>query len=221
MDTLEIDSVLLSYGQKRILSDVYLRCQTGQTVGILGRNGSGKSSLLKVIFGALKAENQSLRINGQYFEKPFLGGNRISYLSQEAFTPTYLTFSKLLDVFRINPERREFLEGLPEVRQYLYDTLGSLSHGLRKYFEALLLLCTPTQFTLLDEPFSFLSPVLTEDLKVHILNLKKQKGIIVTDHQYENVLSCTDSCYLIKEGRTIPVRNKDDLIQYGYLSGLT
>ncbi len=221
MDTLEIDSVLLAYGQKRILSDVYLRCQTGQTVGILGRNGSGKSSLLKVIFGALKAENQSLRINGQYFEKPFLGGNRISYLSQEAFTPTYLTFSKLLDVFRINPERREFLEGLPEVRQYLYDTLGSLSHGLRKYFEALLLLCASTQFTLLDEPFSFLSPVLTEDLKVHILNLKKQKGIIVTDHQYENVLSCTDSCYLIKEGRTIPVRNKDDLIQYGYLSGLT
>ena len=221
MDILEIDGIQLSFGHRKILTDVYLKSEAGSVTGILGRNGSGKSSLLKIAFGAIKAENQSLRINGQYFEKGFEGANKINYLSQEAFAPSYLTFSKLLHVFNITREGKTRLLELPEARKHLHDKLGSLSYGLRKYFEALTLLAASTKFTLLDEPFSYLSPLLTQELRTQIEFFKQQKGIILTDHQYENVLTSSDTCYLISNGRTIPITEEEELITHGYLSGLT
>jgi len=61
-DTLEIDSVILEFGSQRILQDIYLKCENWKKlIGLLGRNGTGKSCLLKIIFGELEPNNKSLR----------------------------------------------------------------------------------------------------------------------------------------------------------------
>jgi ABC-type multidrug transport system ATPase subunit len=59
---LEVDSIEKSYGYKIILSNVYLKCETGDIIGVLGRNGTGKSTLLKIIYGILPAEYKFVRI---------------------------------------------------------------------------------------------------------------------------------------------------------------
>lgn len=59
---LEIDSVILEYGLKRILQNVYLKTETGKITGLLGRNGSSKSSLMKILFGELNPSNKSIRL---------------------------------------------------------------------------------------------------------------------------------------------------------------
>ena len=53
---LEIDSVVKSYDTRVILTDIYLKCKTGDIIGMLGRNGTGKSTLLKILFGILQAD---------------------------------------------------------------------------------------------------------------------------------------------------------------------
>ncbi len=68
-DILEIDSVIKSFDVKQILTDIYLKCQTGDIIGILGRNGTGKSTLLKILFGTLKAENSFIKINGKVYDR--------------------------------------------------------------------------------------------------------------------------------------------------------
>ena len=68
---LEVDSVILNFGDKRILSNVYLKCSTAEIVGILGRNGSGKTTLLRIIFGELETTNKSIRINGKVINEPY------------------------------------------------------------------------------------------------------------------------------------------------------
>lgn len=68
---LEVDSVILNFGDKRVLSDVYLKCSTGDVVGILGQNGSGKTTLLRIIFGELETNKKSVRINGQVISESY------------------------------------------------------------------------------------------------------------------------------------------------------
>ena len=62
---LEIDSVQLSFGEKAILKSIYIKSETGKVTGILGRNGCGKSCLLKLIFGEIHSSEKSVRINGE------------------------------------------------------------------------------------------------------------------------------------------------------------
>ena len=65
MNSLEVDSVILDFGMRRILQDVYLKCETGRITGLLGRNGTGKSSLMKIIFGKLRLSSSSVRLNNK------------------------------------------------------------------------------------------------------------------------------------------------------------
>ncbi len=62
--TLEVDGVILEFNSKRILQDVYLKSESGKVTGLLGRNGSGKSCLMKIIYGELVPNDKSVRIDG-------------------------------------------------------------------------------------------------------------------------------------------------------------
>lgn len=63
MNSLHIDSITKSFGEKKILQDVYLSCETGKIASILGRNGCGKSTLFQIIFGTLKGDTQYIKLN--------------------------------------------------------------------------------------------------------------------------------------------------------------
>lgn len=65
---LEIDSVELSFGDRVILSSVYLAVETGGATALLGRNGSGKSCLMKILCGALRPGFRSMRIDGKWYD---------------------------------------------------------------------------------------------------------------------------------------------------------
>ena len=56
MNVLEFDSLYLEFGPKRVLSSIYMKCETGKITALLGRNGSGKSCLMKIVFGALDSD---------------------------------------------------------------------------------------------------------------------------------------------------------------------
>ena len=67
---LEADSIHLNYGARVILSSVYMKLETGRITGLLGRNGSGKTSLIQLIYGSLKGNHQSIRFNAIMLRQP-------------------------------------------------------------------------------------------------------------------------------------------------------
>ncbi|MEM1134461.1 MAG: ATP-binding cassette domain-containing protein [Bacteroidota bacterium] len=220
MDFLEIDSINLSFKGRQVLSDIYLRCQTGDIVGLLGRNGAGKTSLMKIIFGSLNAQNQSVRFNGKYTHQLFKTLGAINYLPQNGFAMGYFSFYDLIQAFGLENRVDEFRE-IEEIRKNLNQKMRDLSGGIKRLMEIVTILYTNNSFVILDEPFSHLSPLLVEKLIPHIKEQAKFKGIILSDHKYKTVMSVCNKYYLLSSGTLREIEGEKSLADYGYIASLT
>lgn len=214
-DVLEFDSLELSYEGRSILSSVYMKCEVGEVVGVLGRNGSGKSSMMKIVFGSLNGSHQSIRINGQSLPANHISKRRIGYLPQDNLLPSFISIRKAFRLYGIN--EKEIIRDFPEIGEFLELTSKQLSGGYLRIVEALLILKSKAPFCILDEPFSGLMPVHIERMKDIILKTKLKKGIIITDHMYRHVLDITDRLYVLANGKTYPVKGEEELEARGYL----
>jgi ABC-type lipopolysaccharide export system ATPase subunit len=217
MHVLEVDSVNIQYGSRRLLSDIYLDCKTGDIIGIFGRNGCGKSTLLKIIFGTEIPQFKVVRLDSKFLKTPFLEPSAISFLTQDDFIPPNLTVEKAIKLSIRNEEVNSFIED-SIIQKIKKQKVGNLSGGERKYLHVKLVLNNDSKFCLLDEPFNGIAP-LTIDWIKNLINIKsKEKGVIITDHNYRNVLEISNRIYLIKEGYGRFLNNKEELIQFDYLN---
>lgn len=214
---LKVDSVQLEFDGRKILQDVYLSCQQGEVIGLLGRNGSGKSSLLKIIFGSLKPSYKYVSINDEYIQKGYLN-NRIAYLPQHSYLPTSLKISTLAPML-VDPYYWDEFTELPIYKSHYQKTTNELSGGELRKLETMLVMYSKADFILLDEPFTHISPIQTEEFKPILKRCAQRKGIIITDHQYYNVLDVSDHIILLSNGSTKHIKHVDELATYGYISG--
>ena len=212
---LEVDSVLKAFGDKTILTDVYLCCRPGDIIGLFGRNGTGKSTLLKIIFGTLKGDRSFVRINGKVINGPAYLTRLITYLPQHDFLPHYLTISEVVRSFIPDALYKNFLADrhLFKIRN---SKVAHLSGGELRYLEIKLILYSKAPYILLDEPFNGLSPIAAEAIRVHIAECAKTKGIILTDHNFREVHKAVNRIMLLHDGYMKEVKEKEELIPYGY-----
>jgi ABC-type multidrug transport system ATPase subunit len=214
---LEIDSVIKSFNGKQVLTDIYLKCKTGEIIGLLGRNGTGKSTLLKILFGILSSERKFIRIDGKLFENPYKSANEICYLPQHDFLPKQLTVQKIAKLYLPSNLVAYFLDD-PILYILVNSKTDNLSGGELRYLEIKLLLNTYCKFLLLDEPFNGVSPLMIESIKELISEKASSKGIILTDHDYRNVLDIATRYCLIFDGGIKEIKDKSELVKWGYLS---
>lgn len=216
MHVLETDGVILEFGNKRVLYDVYLKCETGKVTGLLGRNGVGKTCLLNIIYGELPVHNASVRLNGLAICNTFRSPADLRYLPQFNFIPTGLRVKQVFNHFRLDFDA--FISIFPEFKKYYSLKLSSLSSGERRIVEIYSILGSKTKFCMLDEPFSQVMPIHVEAIKQIVEMEKTNKGIILTDHMYQHVADVSDSLYVISRGKTFLTRSPDDLKMLGYLN---
>lgn len=215
---LEVDSIILEFGTKRVLHDVYLKCETGKVTGLLGRNGSGKSSLMNIIYGELDPNGKSVRLNGKALRKNGRKARDMKYLPQFRFVPGHLRVRRVLRHFALS--FNDFSECFPTFEKHRRTRFAHLSGGEQRIVEIYVILCSKTKFCMLDEPFSQVMPVHVEALKELIEREKQEKGILITDHLYEDILEVSDNLYLIANGKTYLTHGEEDLEALGYINGL-
>ena len=216
-DTLEIDSVIKSYNNSELLNNIYLKCETGNVVGILGRNGCGKSTLLKILFGTVFTFNKNIRINGKNYNKPYTKGDLITYMPQDGFLPNRLSVKRIISLFITDKSKRENILSDVHIKEHLNKRVGVLSAGELRYFEVILLLNLNTKFVVLDEPFSKIEPITKEKIKDLLLEYKSHKGIIITDHDYRNIIDSSDQLYIITHGTCKLIKDKIELENMNYI----
>ena len=214
-DYIKIDSVFLEFQEKKVLRGASLNVAKNQVIGILGRNGCGKSCFLKVITGQTKPDFKYISHNDVQMKNLYKKKGLINYLPQHNFHPKSLTISTLLSYYGIKKD--SFADAYPSLKDKVNRRFSSLSGGERRIIEVLLVLESPSEYSILDEPFTHVMPIQTDIIKASIQRIKQRKGILITDHQYTNVLDVSDKIFLLKDGTMQTVNDESDLRDKGYI----
>ncbi|NQY04829.1 MAG: ATP-binding cassette domain-containing protein [Flavobacteriaceae bacterium] len=218
MNTLTINNASKSFREKHVLNSVSFTCSTGEIIGIFGRNGSGKSTLLKILYGTLKPNGIDLSFNLVPLEpKDVITNQLIGFLPQDDFLPKELKVRDVIPMMFEEEAKQDKIFYAPRISKIENTRIGKLSAGELRYLELLLVGNLDHPFLMLDEPFSMVEPLYKEVIKVYLNDLKKEKGIILTDHYYADVLHITTKNLLLKNGETLPVYHASDLAIHGYI----
>jgi ABC-type multidrug transport system ATPase subunit len=213
--TLECDGIEYGYDDRRLLTGIHIKCQTGKITALLGRNGTGKSTLLKIAFGAIRPDVASIRLDGHFVTRPPFSQGMVSYLPQETFVPGNLSLARILKLYQVSVDK--VVSSFPELEQDLGLSHTQVSGGRLRLFEVLLVLFRNTPFCLLDEPFTGLSPLMVERLQEVIVGEKEDKGILISDHMFRQVMAIADDVYLLSNGTTFLIKEQEELARRGYL----
>lgn len=211
---LQIDSIELQFNNHRLLADIFMKCHTNEIIGLLGRNGTGKTCLMRIILGNLKATNSYIGFDGVKITNAFKHPDLLMYLPQFHFIPAHL---KLSQVFRdFNLDYQHFQNKFPEAGMIQESRVKTLSGGQRRLLEIYVIAKSPARFIMLDEPFTHLNPLQIENVKLFLQDEKGNKGIIITDHMYNHILEISNRVYCLSNGKTHLINNKHELENLGY-----
>ena len=209
-----VDSVVVRFGDKTVLSGGYITSETGMVTGLLGRNGAGKSCMFRALMGGLKVENVMVSIDGAPVNRQIIGQG-IKYLPQGRMLPENIKLHKAFELFGVN--YWSFVNRFPKYSRFHDSAIWELSGGEARLAELCLVLLREAPFYILDEPFSQIDPVNIEAVRRLIRERCQDHGIIVTDHNYDAISSVADNLFVIADGYTAPVHSRDDLVRFGYL----
>ncbi|MFA7473306.1 MAG: ATP-binding cassette domain-containing protein [Spirosomataceae bacterium] len=214
---LEADGIRKNFGNLCLLRDIYVKVEPCAVTALLGRNGVGKSTLMKIIYGIERSDGVSVRHGGKNVDRPYKRTGLIRYLPQHPFLPENIKLIRLLKLYGTTVDR--LAPFISDLNDRLHKTLGELSVGQKRMLETVLVLTSPVKFVFLDEPFLGLAPLHIECMKQLIVSEAAHKGILISDHSYKHVLEISDFCYLLRsDGVLSPVKDiPGDLKKWGYI----
>ncbi len=215
MSTLVLDKLVKTYNKKAAVDNVSLSVKKGSVIGLLGPNGAGKTTTFYIAVGLIKPDSGKVFYQGEDItDYPMYIRARkgVGYLPQETSLFTKLTvMENLLIVLEASDmataEQREIAGGLLEelgIKDLADRNAGVLSGGEKRRLEIARTLALSPSFILLDEPFAGVDPLAVSDIKNIIKHLvKKDIGVLVSDHNVRETLEVCDKAYIINEGKTI------------------
>ena len=235
MNLLEVSHLAKSYRGRRVVDDVSFVLRQREIVGLLGRNGAGKTTCFRMILGMVRPEEGTVAFDGADItrEPMFKRARRgLGYLSQEQSIFRSLTVGQnLMAILETQPlgkaqrlERAgQLLErfGLEHVeRQKAYLCSG----GEKRKLEIARSLITNPKLILLDEPFAEVDPIAKDDLRREVIRLKNEfgKSVLITDHDAVFTLRTCDRVLVIDAGKVFAEGTprqivKDDAVRRTYL----
>jgi lipopolysaccharide export system ATP-binding protein len=212
---LETSGLVKRYSGRIVVNEVSITIERQSIVGLLGRNGAGKTTSFRMIIGMITPTSGNVLFDGQDITKlPMYKRARLGmgYLSQEpsifqrlSVRDNLLAILETMSMRRADRIRKaeELIEnfGLTEVAK----SQGRfLSGGERRKLEIARAMVTEPSLILLDEPFSGVDPIAVQDLQSEIQRLVASGvSILVTDHNVERTLEVVDKAYIIDHGRVI------------------
>jgi len=215
MSRLEANNLVKSYGRRVVVKNVDVRIRSGEIIGLLGRNGAGKTTIFQMIVGLVKPDSGHIILDGTEISqaptnKRAMTG--LTYLPQE--NSVFLKASvenNLRLALELQPyskeEREKIIRDLLEefgLLSLARQPAHSLSGGERRRLEICRSLVLKPKFLLLDEPFTGIDPLTILELQKILVRLKnKDIGILLSDHNVRDTFKIAGRAYIIDEGEIL------------------
>ncbi len=206
---LELKKITKSFGDKQVLKEVSITCESGKAFGLLGRNGAGKTTSIRILMNVFSADSGEVFLDGNAIDYDKV---RFGYLPEErGLYPKKKIIEQLVYFAELKGmNRREavasidyWLErlGMTEYRNRRLDTL---SKGNQQKIQLITALAHDPEIVILDEPFSGLDPVNAMLLKDVVKEtIAKGKIVLFSSHQMNYIEEFCDSIAIINEGRVV------------------
>lgn len=213
----DLQNVSRYFGSKVALDDVSLTVEKGTVLGLVGENGSGKTTILKHVLGLLKPDKGSVKVFGlDPVTDPVPVLAQIGYLSEEDILPGWMRISELqryMQGFYATWDQ-EYADQL--VREFDLDRdakLLGLSKGQRARAGLMAALAYRPELLLLDEPSSGLDPIVRRDILGAIVRTIAEEGrtVLFSSHLLGEVDRVADKVAMIKNGKIAFCEPLDDL----------
>lgn len=213
MGILEVKSVSKNYFKKKALDGVSLSVEKGKIVGILGPNGSGKTTFLKLVAGLIRPSHGGIEIC--HNKIGFKTKEYVAYLPDSDFLYPWMKISDAKKVYvsffkDFNSEKFDELLELMKLESNMM--VKSLSKGGKEKLALALTLSREAKLIILDEPLNGVDPVAREQILQAILKgFSFESSMIITSHLINEVESLLDEVYFLKEGKIHISGNTEDL----------
>ena len=213
MELLECIHLEKSFGKKKILKDINLTIPRGKIIGLLGKNGTGKSTLIKIINDLLIPTNGCVLVNGMNVGVE--SKKNISYLPERTYLDKSMTVDKVIEYFENFYDNFDTKKARKLLKDLDLDTtqkLSKMSKGMQEKVQLVLVMSRKVDLYILDEPLGGVDPATRDYILDTILNnFNEGASVIISTHLISDIERILDEVIFIDKGKIILQSDTDKL----------
>lgn len=215
MELISYVHVNKSFGKKQVLHDIHLTLPRGKIIGLLGKNGMGKSTMIKLINDLLVPTSGQVLIEGK---APGMESKEmIAYLPERTYLDKTMTVERVLDYFAdfySNFDREKALQLLTQLDLDPKEKLSHMSKGMQEKVQLVLVMSRRAKLYILDEPLGGVDPATRDHILDTILsNFSEDATVLISTHLISDIERILDTVIFVDKGRVVLMEDADALRQ--------
>ena len=213
MELVKCNNLCKEFDNKKILKDVNLTIPKGKIIGLLGKNGMGKTTFLKLINDLLTPTSGEVLING---EKPNINSKKvISYLPERTYLDKSMKVSQIItffDEFYDNFNKEKAIKLLVDLDLDINSKVRKMSKGMQEKLQLILVMSREAELYILDEPLGGVDPATRDYILDTILsNFNEGASVIISTHIISDIERILDDVIFIDKGEIVLTSSADEL----------
>ena len=213
MELLEIKNLNKSYGKKNVLKDINLKISGGKIVGLLGKNGVGKTTLIKLINDLLTPSSGEIYVNGKNVGVE--SKKIISYLPEKTYLNKQMKVSEVINYFEDfydDFDSKKAVKLLKDLDLDINEKLSHMSKGMQEKVQLVLVMSRKAKLYILDEPLGGVDPATRDYILDTILNnFSEGASVIISTHLIADIERILDEVIFIDKGKIVLQNDTDKL----------
>ncbi len=216
-DIISVKNLSKSYGSHQVLSDVSFDFEGGQIIGLLGPNGSGKTSLIKILTGLIHDYEGDVRIDGD--EPGVVTKAKVAYLPERTYLADWMrsidAINFMADFYK-DFDKEKALRMLETFQLPLKQKIKTMSKGMQEKLQLLLVLSRNAKLYVLDEPLGGVDPAARAFILDTIMkNHPEGSTILISTHLIYDVEKIFNSVLMIGRGQVLVKGKVEDIVASG------
>lgn len=202
-----------NYGNKKVLKNINFSIPRGKIIGLLGKNGTGKTTLIKLINDLLTLDSGEILIDGKKIGVE--SKKIISYLPERTYLDKSMTVNEVIDMFSEfydNFDAKKARKLLKDLKLDVNSKLSKMSKGMQEKVQLVLVMSRKALLYILDEPLGGVDPATRDYILDTILtNFNEGASIIISTHLIADIERILDEVIFIDDGKIVLIENADKL----------